>query len=213
MSSLNYHRKLTESGVKNYRPINMSRVLRRFFIFNFMLLVSATLLISAAKAAEIIGPQIRVHDRDIYITASLALDERNLQELRNGITKELRFHLSIYRVWKMWPDEFIYGRSFVRILTCDPVKTEYTATSNDGNTLVEKRFKSFDSMIKWALSFEDFKLTSIRDLDPGVYFVRVTAESRIRKLPPVLGYFMVFLPENEFKVRSDSAFITVGSGK
>jgi hypothetical protein len=50
-------------------------------------------------------------------------------------------------------------------------------------------------------------------MEPGTYFVRVSAESKIRKLPPVIGYFMIFLPENEFKITKDSSFITIGPGK
>jgi hypothetical protein len=213
MSSLNYHKTIFESGIKNYRPAIRGGLLIRFVVINFLLAAFLMPCFSIAKAAEIGAPQIKVLDSDIYVTTALSLDDRHLQELRNGITKELRFHFSIYRVWKMWPDEFVSGKSFVRILKCDPVKTEFTATSNDGTTLVQKRFRSFESMTQWALGFEDLKLANIRDLDPGVYFVRVTAESMIRKLPPVLGYFMVFLRETEFKVTSDSALITVGPGK
>jgi hypothetical protein len=53
----------------------------------------------------------------------------------------------------------------------------------------------------------------MRDLEPGTYFVRVTVQSKIRKLPPVIGYFMVFLPENEFEIRKDSAYFSVGTQK
>jgi hypothetical protein len=104
-------------------------------------------------------------------------------------------------------------KSFTTILKSDPVKIEYIATSRDENTLVKKRFKSFQSMIQWALSISNLKLANIRDIEPGIYFVRVSAESKIRKLPPVIGYFMIFLPENEFKITKDSSFITIGPGK
>jgi hypothetical protein len=66
-------------------------------------------------------------------------------------------------------------------------------------------------MLKWALSFDDLKLANVRDLEPGTYFVRVTVESKIRELPPVIGYFMIFLPENEFKIRKDSSFFSIGA--
>ncbi len=65
-------------------------------------------------------------------------------------------------------------------------------------------------MLQWALSVSNLKLANARDLEPGVYFVRITIESRIRKLPPVIGYFIIFLPENEFKIKKDSPFITIG---
>jgi hypothetical protein len=90
---------------------------------------------------------------------------------------------------------------------------EYAATSSDGSTLIHNRFKTFESMVKWALSINDLKLANTRELEPGEYFVRVTVESKIRKLPPVIGYFMIFLPENEFKIKKDSPFINVGLAK
>ncbi len=159
------------------------------------------------------GPEVKLHDGEIYVTTSLSLDENHLQELSNGITKELRFYIDLFRVWKVWPDEFVVGKFFIRTLKSDPVKMEYAATSSDGSTLIHKRFKTLESMVKWALSVNDLKLANTRDLEPGEYFVRVTAESKIRKLPPVIGYFMIFLPENEFKIKKDSPFINVGAAK
>jgi hypothetical protein len=163
-----------------------------------------------AQAAEVIGPEVKVQDGEIYVSTSLSLDENYLEELRNGVTKEFRFYIDLFRVWNMWPDEFILSRSFIRTLTSDPVKMEYTATSGNGNMVTKKRFKSFDSMLQWSLGISNLKLANVRDLEPGVYFVRATIESRIRKLPPVIGYFIIFLPENEFRIKKDSPFITIG---
>ncbi len=126
------------------------------------------------------------------------------------MTKEFRFYADLFRVWKMWPDEFVLDRFFIKTLKSDPVKKEYLATSSDGSTLIQKRFKSLESMIQWALRINALKLANMKDLEPGVYFVRVTVESKIRKLPPVVGYFMIFLPENEFKITKDSSLFPVG---
>ena len=191
----------------------MKNYILRIFICSVSLLPFLFLTFSPVRAADVIGPEVRLQEREIYASAGLSLDEKHLEELRNGVTKEFRFYIDLFRVWNMWPDEFILSRSFIRTLTSDPVKKEYTATSGDGNVVTKKRFKSFDSMLKWSLSVSDLKLANVRDLEPGVYFVRATIESRIRKLPPVIGYFMIFLPENEFRVKKDSSFITIGPAK
>jgi hypothetical protein len=159
---------------------------------------------SPASGAEITGPDIKFQGNELYITTTLSLDEKSLQELRNGMQKEFRFYVDLFRVWNIWPDEFILNKSFVRTLKSDHVKKEYLATSSDGNTLIQKRFKSMESMIQWALTINDLKFVNTKDLEPAVYFVRTTVESKIRKLPPVIGYFMIFLPENEFKLSKDS---------
>jgi hypothetical protein len=191
----------------------MKKYILRIFICSISLLPFLLLTFSPARAAEVIGPEVRLQDGVIYVSTSLSLDENYLEELRNGVTKEFRFYIDLFRVWNIWPDEFILSRLFIRTLTCDPVKMEYTATSGEGNMLTKKRFKSFDSMLQWALSVSNLKLANARDLEPGVYFVRTTIESRIRKLPPVIGYFIIFLPENEFKVKKDSPFITIGPAR
>jgi hypothetical protein len=187
--------------------------LLKISIFHFTLLAFLLSSYSLSSAEQITGPEVKLHDHNIYVTTSLSLDENHLQELSNGITKELRFYIDLFRVWEMWPDEFVLGKFFVRTLKSDPVKMEYTATSSDGSTLIQKRFKTFGSMLKWALSVDNMKLADTRELEPGKYFVRVTIESKIRKLPPVIGYFMIFLPENEFKIKKDSPFINIGVAK
>ena len=188
----------------------MKKYILCIFICSISLLSLLFLTYSPAQAAEVIGPEVKVQDGEIYVSTSLSLDENYLEELRNGVTKEFRFYIDLFRVWNMWPDEFILSRSFIRTLTSDPVKMEYTATSGNGNMVTKKRFKSFDSMLQWSLGISNLKLANVRDLEPGVYFVRATIESRIRKLPPVIGYFIIFLPENEFRIKKDSPFITIG---
>jgi hypothetical protein len=187
--------------------------LAKLFTFNFTLLTFLLSSYSFSAAEQITGPDVKLHGGDIYVTTSLSLDENHLQELSNGITKELKFYIDLFRVWEMWPDEFVLGKFFIRTMKSDPVKMEYIATSSDGTTLIRKRFKSLESMVKWALSIDDLKLANTRELEPGQYFVRITAESKIRKLPPVIGYFMIFLPENEFKIKKDSPFFNVGAAR
>jgi len=204
----------TKLKVKDYEVRVISKRFSKLFTFHLLLITCYLLLsISLSSGAEITGTEVKLKDNEIYVTTALSLDENQIQELRNGIAKEFRFYIDIFRLWKMWPDEFVLGKLFVRTLKCDPVKTEYIATSSDGSTLIEKRFKSFESMVRWAVSINDLKLVNTRELEPGVYFVRVTVESKIRKLPPVIGYFMIFLSENEFKIKKDSSPFNIGTAK
>lgn len=212
MSSLKYHKIIQKLLVKSYKSqVQSGRTFLKLFTLGFSLLILSLCTSLSSFGAEITGPAVTLRDNEIYVTTALSLDENLLQELRNGITKELRFYIDLYRVWKIWPDEFVLDKFFIRTLRCDPVKMEYVAKSNDGTTLVQKRFKSFESMLQWALSINDLKLANTRDLEPGLYYVKVTVESRIRKLPPVIGYFMIFLPENEFRISKKSSTISMGN--
>ncbi|MCX5717761.1 MAG: DUF4390 domain-containing protein [Nitrospirae bacterium] len=141
------------------------------------------------------------------------LDEKQLQDVKNGIAKEITFYIDLFRVWNMWPDEFVLGKIIVKTLRVDPVKKEYVAASSDGMTIVEKRFNALDSLLKWALSIRDIKLTNTRELEPDDYFVRITVESRLRKLPPVISYLFFFVPEKEFTKVKDSSNFSVGQEK
>lgn len=179
---------------------------RPFAILLLLFLASAA---SLAEGQTISGPDVRLAGNDLYVTTGLVLDDRYVQQLRNGIEKELRIYVDLFRVWSIWPDEFVLGKSFVRTLKADQVKKEFVATSNDGSVMTMRRFKSFESMLEWTVSLKDLKLTNVRELEPGKYFVKVAIESKVRKLPPVISYLFLFISENEFKVTRDSAVIAI----
>ncbi len=179
--------------------------MKRALLFVFIMLVSAVPVPSEAQ--EIVGPEVRMVNGDIFVSFSLKLDEKRLQEIRDGLDKEMKFYIDLFKVWNFWPDEFIVGKSFTKTLKSDPIKGEYVGTSFDGSTFIQKRFKSCDSMLAWTFIFRNLKLTNTRDLQSGVYFVRITAESKIRKLPPVI---VIIIPENEFRIKKDSASFSIG---
>ncbi len=179
----------------------------RLYIIFFLLITLIFPVLSEAQT--ITGPEVKIVNNDIYVSFSLNLEDNNLQEIKRGIDKELKINIDLFRIWKVWPDEFVLGKMNIRTMNVEPVKKEYVSTSLEGNTLIEKRFKSFESMISGALSVKDMKLTNIRAIDPGKYFVRVTIESKIRKLPPVIGYLLIFLSENEFKIVKDSSVFVI----
>ncbi|MDH4232465.1 MAG: DUF4390 domain-containing protein [Nitrospirota bacterium] len=179
----------------------------RLYIIFFLLIALLSPALSEGQAVN--GPEVKLFNNDIYVSFTLNLEDQSLQEIKKGIEKELKFYVDLFRIWRVWPDEFVLGKMNVRTLKADPIKKEYVANIADGNTLLEKRFRSFESMIGGTLSVKDMKLTNTREIDPGQYFIRVTVESKIRKLPPVIGYLFIFLSENEFKVVRDSPVFTI----
>ena len=184
----------------------MSRLYTIFFLF--IMFFSPVL----TEGQVIAGPEVRTANNDIYVSFSLNLEDKHLEEIRRGIDKELKIYIDLFKVWKVWPDEFVLGKTYTRTLKADPIKKEYVSTSLAGNTLIERRFKSFESMIAWATSVKDMKLTNIREIEPGQYFVKITIESKVRKLPPVIGYLFIFVSENEFKIVKDSdSFVIEGT--
>ena len=162
-----------------------------------------------AWGQEISGPEVRLINNDVFVSFSLVLDSKHVQEIKEGLDKELKLYIDLFRVWKNWPDEFVLGKFYSRKMKVDPIKKEFVATSFDGNVIIEKRFRSFESMLAWGLSVRDLKLTNTRELEAAQYFVRVTAESKVRSLPAVVGQFLFFISENEFKIKKDSGVFAV----
>jgi hypothetical protein len=165
---------------------------------------------SSSECVEITELDVKADKNIIHVSTTVTLDEKHLTELRNGIKKEVNFYIDIFKMWNVWPDEFIMGKFSIRTIKYDPVKTEYLATSNDGRKLIEKRFTSFEPMLKWALSIDTVELAIPKDIEPGAYCIRVIVVSKIRKLPPVLRDLLIFIPENEFKIKEDSHVFYIG---
>src|SRR3990172_5879163 len=131
----------------------MSRVYTIFFLL--IIFFSPAL----SEGQMIAGPEVKLINNDIFVSFSLNLEDKSLQEIKRGIDKELKLYIDLFRIWKIWPDEFVLGKMYIRTLKADPIKKEYVATSSDGSSLIERRFKSFESMINWTLSVKDLKLT------------------------------------------------------
>jgi len=178
-----------------------------------MALLLSVLACAVAEGEEMSGPEVRLANNEIRVNFSLILDVKHVKEIREGIDKELKLYIDLFRVWNVWPDEFVLGKFYSRRMKVDPIKKVFVTMSYDGNVIIERRFRSFESMLAWTLSVKDLKLTSTRELEPGQYFVRVTAESKIRSLPPVIGQFLVFISENEFKVKKDSGYFVIEGGR
>jgi hypothetical protein len=174
----------------------------------FLILLISGLLnpASFAYGAEIKELNVKINGEEVVVSTSVELDEAFINEARNGIQKELLFYIDLFRVWKGWADEYVTGNFIERKIIGDVIKGEYILSSFDRNrkVIVERRFRSFESMIKWMTEIRDLPLMNIKGIEPGDYYVRITVESRLRRLPPVLSYLLFFIPEKEFSISKDS---------
>lgn len=176
-----------------------------------ILLVLPVLIFMGARSAEadtvqIKGPNVRVQDSMIQVSGGLQLDDKHRDEISKGVSKEIVFYFDLFRKWNNWPDEFILGETFTQTLRCDPVKKEFISTSLRGRTLKEKRFKSCDSLLRWALNIKEFSLTNINELEPAMYTLKITVESRLRRVPPFIKLFLFFVKETEFREAKNSPY-------
>lgn len=177
-----------------------------FFIASIIVL---TLILTVSTSslsfsAEIANVDFKLINNNLYVTTAIRPNKKLLDELNNGISKEFIIYVDLFRVWRIWPDEFITGKRITRILKPDPIKRQYAVTSIDGNLQIEKNFKDLEAMTSYAFNIIDMQLTNTRELESGAYFVKVTVESIRKKLPPVIGYLLFFVPEREFRISANS---------
>ncbi|MCX7793014.1 MAG: DUF4390 domain-containing protein [Thermodesulfovibrionales bacterium] len=174
----------------------------------FLLFLTTCLL-----AQEIGDIDVRMNGDELVVSTSVILPENFINEIKNGIQKELVFYIDLFRVWKNWPDEYIFGNSIVRKIEGDVIKGEYVMSSFDRNRkiIVEKKFKTLESMLSAMSVISSLSLINIKGIEPGDYYIKVTVESRLRRLPPVVGYLLFFIPEKEFSISRDSAIFRLSS--
>ncbi|MDA8326052.1 MAG: DUF4390 domain-containing protein [Nitrospiraceae bacterium] len=174
-------------------------------------LLLSVLPLPKARATEITGLAINVKGDDVYVSARLALDDSLMKDLRAGIEKKLIFYVDLFRHWSSWPDEFILGSKIERDVGCDNLKGEYMIISRENGWAEKTRFASCNDLITNALILKNIKISGLKGLTKGRYYVRVTAESKLRNLPPLLGQMFFFIKDKEFSVHADSVTVNLGS--
>jgi hypothetical protein len=162
-------------------------------------------------SSEIAAVSVTQANSEIFVATTLQPDQKFIDDLNNGLSKEIVFFIDLFRHWKLWPDEFVLGQKIVRVLQIDPIKREYIGTSIEGNVKTIRRFKDLDSMIVWAANIINLKLTNSKVFEPDDYYVKVTVESNLRKLPAVVGYLLFFIPSKEFSISRDSSVFKITS--
>jgi hypothetical protein len=180
----------------------------------FAIFVLSVLYMPAAGcASDITTLSFRQSNQDIIVNASLQLDEKTIDDMNSGLSKEIVFNIELFRYRKIWANESIAGKTFIRLLQSNPIKREYVGTSIDGKSKTVKRFKDINSMIAWAVNIEELTLPDITLDADSDYFVKVSAEARMQAIPAVVGYIFFFLPTKEFGVSRESPLFKAGPPK
>ncbi len=166
---------------------------------------------SAAWAEEqkitINGPVIQTKEKSISVSFNIEVSPSYKEAIRSELKKEFNVFVDLFRYWNIWPDEFITGKKYIRTLSIDPIKKEYIGSSFDGEVFVYKRFKSFESMLKWVLDFKDAFTKDFQGLDPGSYYVKITIESKKTGIPSLITDIFFLLPVHEIKLEKRSPFL------
>ena len=185
--------------------------------YSFILLFAAYLFLSAiqahAAAPRIIGPDMRIVDNNIIVSISIDNFKDLEKTIKAGIKKEIIFTAELIRAWNLWPDEFIVSKKFEKVIKYDNLRNRYLASSFDGITRVQKKFKNYDEMRDWIFSVNTFNLANTNGLEPSNYYIRIVVESKSLDQIPLLGILTNFIPAVEMSLAKESASFMVGDNK
>ncbi|MBF0536849.1 MAG: DUF4390 domain-containing protein [Nitrospirae bacterium] len=169
-----------------------------------LLLLTSLIVVRTASSEEIVGPELVLGGGVARVSLTLSLTGEQVALIRDGLEKELIFYIDLFRKWQLWPDEFIHGMKITRTIRANPVKGEFKVVSINETTILEKRFSSFDSMLRWALHVKDIQISLNELSEDGVYFIRITIESIKQKPPQLYSYVLFFADDKDFKIKKDS---------
>ncbi len=179
----------------------------KIIILLFILFSFVSQAVADEQGLKISDLNIKTKGASISVSFELKVTDAYSQAIRHGLTKEFNVYVDIFRHWDIWPDEFIKGKKYVRTLSIDPIKKEYVGGSFDGEVYLYKRFKGYESLLKWFLRFDNALQESMEGLDPGKYYVKVTVESKKSGLSSLISNILFLLPVRELKIEKSSSFL------
>lgn len=173
-----------------------------------MLFITGFLLLHVFYAYAIENIDMEIHKNNSFLTvkARIIPSQEFIDDFKNGLGKNILIVVELYRRWSIIPDEFISGVQIQRILIPDPIKDEFIIKTLEGDRLTEKRFKNWQEALDWALKTEPIKIANINNVDRGKYYIKITVESNIKKLPSVLEHILFFIPTYEKKITRESEY-------
>ncbi len=192
--------RLRKSKTKNNIIKLMKKFIRRLIIsVGFLLLIPFH-----AWAIENINMEIQRDNAFLIVKARIIPSQEFIEDFKNGLSKNIFILIELYRSWSIIPDEFISGVQIQRVLISDPIKDEFIVKTLQGETLTEKRFKNWQEALDWALKIEPVKIVNINNVERGKYYIKITVESNIKRLPSMLEHILFFIPTYEKKITKES---------
>lgn len=171
-----------------------------------LIIVIGFFLITAVRsyAIENINMEIQKDTTFLTVKARIIPSQEFAEDFKNGLSKNIFILIELYRKWSIIPDEFINGVQIQRVLISDPIKDEFIIKTLQGEILTEKRFKNWQEALDWALNIGPVRVVNINNVDRGKYYIKITVESNIKKLPSILEHILFFIPTYEKKITKES---------
>lgn len=178
--------------------------MRRFlwiFLSNIFILLTN---LGSASCIENVDILTKKNPESLTVSIKITPSIDFVEDFKSGLGKNIQILVELYKRWSIIPDEFITGVKIQRALISDPIKEEYIVKNIEGNTVREKRFKNSTDALNWGLTVDLIEFNSIKNFEPGKYYVKVTVESNLKKLPLLLEHFLFFIPKYDKRIIKES---------
>lgn len=164
-----------------------------------------------AVTPDIIGPETKIINNNIIVTTSIT-DVADLQQaINSGLAKEIIFTVELMRSLDLWADEFVVSKKIRKIVKYDNLRDQYLTSVRDGIARTDRKFTDFNEMKDWVFSMGEISIANIKELEAGIYYIRLIVESRSRERLPLIGSLIYFIPEVEMSLAKESPPFVIGT--
>ena len=139
-------------------------------------------------------------NNNILVSANLIrwTHDKILEDLKNGVPKELFYYILLKKRVRAWIDEEIVAITIQHTIKYDVLKQQYLVTTQIEGDTTEKTFSSFDEMADLISKIERVKINTERKLrQRHTYYISVKGVMRPSKTPFYLKYIFFFIPDLE----------------
>lgn len=118
-----------------------------------------------------------------------------VEDIKNGIPKDLYYTILLKRRKAAWFDEEVASRTILFRVKADLLKKQYLVLRKSGREEEEIILDDYASMGRLISRIEDVKIASLGALKKRTaYYVSVKAEMKATNIPLYLDYVLFFVP-------------------
>lgn len=185
----------------------------KIYIFYLTVFTMMTASLSIAASPGIIGSDVNIIDNNIMVNLSISGMKELETTIKPGIEQEIVFTVELLRAWKFWPDEFVVSKRIEKTIKYDNLREQYHVSTYNGINRVEENLKDYSSIKNWIFNVDAINLANIKELEPGMYYIRIVIESKSNEHIPIIGFLIHFIPEVEMSLAKESGPFVIGENK
>ncbi len=169
------------------------------------IVIAVALMVPASRAMggeeRIAGLSVGVvGNGDLLVSGELIrwVNPTLLEDLNNGIPKDLYYTILLKKRQPAWFDEELMSKTIKHTIKYDVLKKQYSVTTRIDGQIAQKTVESFEEMAQLISRLDRVKMNPLKQLRARhTYYVSVKGEMRATEVPFYLEYIFFFVPALE----------------